>query len=160
MRNTASSASDSSDEYWGHLETSRRLAAPGMVERAGGHPSNTTPGYYASHTRSSDVQSAPSWNIYPSHRNSGGNRDDGRNDRDQGGRHAGQSHTSPWEPESSGGSDDTPSRVQEWVHDTSSHHNPTNRRASSAEREMIMNRSTRTELRTVYVHHTSGSGNL
>ena len=144
MRNTKSSTSSSSDEYWNHLETSRRLAAPGMLERARGYPNDMTPSYYASDRRSSDAESTPSWDIYPSHRNTGGNRDDGRTDRNQGGRHAGQSLTGPWGPGSSRGFDDTHSRVQEWVHNTSSSHNAANSRADSASREVIINRSTTT----------------
>ena len=87
MRNPCSSTSSTSDEYWEHLASSRRLAAPGISEHAGGYQSDMSPSHNASEPRSSDAESRAlvPYNTHPSRRNAGGSRDDGRTTRNQGG---------------------------------------------------------------------------
>ena len=208
----SSSSSSSSGDEAAHFEqhyeysppaggTSRRPAAYGRADRAGGHPSDMPSSRYGSERRRSIAESRsppPPYAEHPGPRNVGGNRDDGRTTRAQGGRVAGnfrygqgslrrqegpnardssessddyfpddagnsrsntrdrdplrghnvtaQGPADPWESDSSMILDATHPRAQAGMHSTSSRHNATNRRANSAEREVIMNRSERTGL--------------
>ena len=99
----SSSSSSSSGDEAAHFEqhyeysspaggTSHRPAAYGRADRAGGYPSDMPSSRYGSERRRSIPESRsppPPYTEHPGPRNTGGNRDDGRTTRAQGGRVAG-----------------------------------------------------------------------